>query len=193
LALIRNHGEAVVGPASYQNITNIAGFNFRLTELQAAIAREQLKKLEGLNCHRLELVEGLSGRLRGHAFLCPPTGREGCKSTYYVYPIRFDPAKVDITREQFVSAVNAEGAKFYQGYVEPLYLQPLYQKQQLLKHGFPFSAPENRDHNGRYDRGTCPVTESLYYQKMIINEHVRWPQSKQDIDDLVYAIEKVTG
>jgi hypothetical protein len=28
---------------------------------------------------------------------------------------------------------------------------------------------------------------------MIINEHVRWPQSKQDIDDLVYAIEKVTG
>ncbi|MFH1132658.1 MAG: DegT/DnrJ/EryC1/StrS family aminotransferase, partial [Pseudomonadota bacterium] len=40
LQLIRNHGEAVVGPASYKNITNIAGFNYRMTEVVAAIARE---------------------------------------------------------------------------------------------------------------------------------------------------------
>ena len=46
LQLIRNHGEAVVGPADYPDITNIIGFNYRMTELQAAIAREQLKKPE---------------------------------------------------------------------------------------------------------------------------------------------------
>ena len=46
LRLIRNHGEAVVGPAKYKNITNIAGFNYRMTELTAAIAIKQLNKLK---------------------------------------------------------------------------------------------------------------------------------------------------
>ena len=57
LQLIRNHGEAVVGPAGHENITNIAGFNYRMTEIGAAIAREQLKKLPELNATRLTLVE----------------------------------------------------------------------------------------------------------------------------------------
>ncbi len=59
LALIRNHGEAVVGSAGYENITNIAGFNYRMTELQASVARVQLKKLDSLNRERVELVEYL--------------------------------------------------------------------------------------------------------------------------------------
>src|SRR3972149_7559509 len=44
LALIRNHAEAVVGPAKYTNILNLIGFNLRLTEVQAAIDIEQPKK-----------------------------------------------------------------------------------------------------------------------------------------------------
>ena len=45
--------EAVVGSAEYKNILNIAGFNYRLTELQAAIAIEQFKKLKNFNNQRL--------------------------------------------------------------------------------------------------------------------------------------------
>ena len=193
LALIRNHGEAVVGPAGIDNITNIGGFNYRLTEIQAAIAREQLKKLPDLNRHRLTLVEMLSDQLREHPFLLPPEGRERCLATYYVYPLRFSPNDVDVKRDKFVTAVNKEGAQFYQGYVQPLYLQPLYQKQQLWKHGYPFSAPENQGHSGKYAKGTCPVAEDLHYEKMIINEHVRWPHTTQDMKELVDIIEKVTG
>jgi perosamine synthetase len=59
LQLIRNHGEAVVGPAGYENILNIAGFNYRMTEVTAAIARVQLRKLENLNDVRLEYVKML--------------------------------------------------------------------------------------------------------------------------------------
>ncbi len=193
LALIRNHGEAVVGPAGIEDITNIGGFNYRLTEIQAAIAREQLKKLPKLNAHRVSLVEMLSEKLLNHPFLLPPEGRDGCEATYYVYPLRFCPDKIDVSRDQFVVAANKEGAKFYQGYVQPLYLQPLYQRQQLWKHGYPFSAPENKGHNGRYEKGVCPVAEELHYEKMIINEHIRWPHSRQDITELAQIIQKVTG
>ena len=72
LQLIRNHGEAVVGPAGYKNITNIAGFNYRLSELHAAIIREQLKKLDSLNSARIELVNKLSKGLEKYDFLMVP-------------------------------------------------------------------------------------------------------------------------
>ena len=68
LQLIRNHGEAVVGPAGYKDITNIAGFNYRLSELHAAIIREQLKKLDSLNNTRLKLVQQLTAGLNKFKF-----------------------------------------------------------------------------------------------------------------------------
>ena len=72
LALIRNHGEAVVGPAQYPNITNMLGFNYRLTEVSAAIGSAQLKKLDALNARRLELVEALNDALRREPSVLPP-------------------------------------------------------------------------------------------------------------------------
>ena len=43
--LIRNHGEAVIDSDSSEELANILGHNFRLGEIEAAIAREQLQKL----------------------------------------------------------------------------------------------------------------------------------------------------
>ena len=77
--------------------------------------------------------------------------------------------------------------------MQPLYLQPLYQRQELWKHGYPFSAPENRGHSGKYTKGTSPVAEVLHYEKMIINEHIRSPHTTQDIMDLASIINKVVG
>jgi len=193
LALIRNHGEAVVGSAQYKNITNIAGFNYRLTEIQAAIAREQLKKLGALNLKRLGMVEVLTRSLLSIPFLMPLEGSARSHSTYYVYPIRFNEEKAGVPRDLFVRAINAEGALFYQGYSPPLYLQPVYQNRKLFKHNYPFSAPENRNPSQVYKKGICPNTERLHYKEMIINEHVRYPHDMTDINDLVRCFEKVTG
>ena len=46
MQMIRNHAEAVVGPAKVKDITNLIGFNFRMTELSAAIANVQLSKID---------------------------------------------------------------------------------------------------------------------------------------------------
>jgi len=202
LQLIRNHGEAVVGPAGYKNITNIAGFNYRLSELHAAIIREQLKKLDSLNSARIELVYKLSKGLEKYDFLMVPpyslqynnsNGEKKCKSTFYVYPLRFNKDRAGIKREDFIDAVNAEGINFYQGYSKPLYLQPIYQKKHLFKKGYPFSASENKDCNMNYDLGICPNAEKLYFDEMIINEHIRSPHTADDINDILIAIDKIVG
>jgi len=46
LQLIRNHGENAVGPLETSDLTNLIGFNFRMTEIQAAIGIEQLKSID---------------------------------------------------------------------------------------------------------------------------------------------------
>jgi perosamine synthetase len=193
LSLIRNHGEAVVGAAKYENITNIAGYNYRMTELQAAVSRVQLSKLDHLNSKRLELVEYLTEGLKKFDFLKTPKVDGSFKSTYYVYPIRFLSGVAGITREEFISAVNAEGIIFFQGYVKPLYTQPMYQKKYLYKHGYPFSAKENSECQMNYNLGICPNAERLHFKEMIISEHIRLPNSKEDIDDIIHAIQKVVG
>jgi perosamine synthetase len=190
LQLIRNHGEAVVESAKYKNIVNIAGFNYRLSELHAAIIREQLKKLSSLNNIRLELVEQLNIGLKNYNFLNIPTGRESCKSTYYVYPLRYNDEMIDIRRQEFVSAINAEGIQFYQGYVKPLYLQPVYQKKYLFNKGYPFTAIENKECKQEYSLGNCSIAEKLHFKQMIINEHIRAPHTDEDIKDIILAIKK---
>jgi len=191
LQLIRNHGEAVVEKAGYDNLTNIAGYNYRMTEIQAAISREQLKKLGHLNETRIKYVEKLMVGVENIPFLKPLLPREDSFSTYYIFPMRYDESVAGKKRDEFVKALNAEGALFYQGYSRPLYLQPLYEKKKLFKHGYPFSAPENADCSMDYKPGKCPVAEALHFNEMIVNEHVRRPHMVEDISDLVEIIGKV--
>lgn len=202
LQLIRNHGEAVVGPAKYKDITNIAGFNYRMTELTAAIATNQLKKLKKLNLHRLRLVKYFLKSIKKYNFLDPMESRNECKScdckknkrcvsTFYVMPIKFKKNFINLSRDEFIKIINFEGAKFYKGYVKPLYLQPLYQKKKLFKFGYPFSAKENLGANINYRKGSAPIAENLYFNEMILNEHIRHPHTMKDVKDIINIFEKV--
>ncbi|HEU4879439.1 MAG TPA: DegT/DnrJ/EryC1/StrS family aminotransferase, partial [Gemmatimonadaceae bacterium] len=53
MALIRNHGEVVVKDKGTEDIVNLVGFNYRMTEIEAAIGIEQLKKLHALHPPRV--------------------------------------------------------------------------------------------------------------------------------------------
>jgi dTDP-4-amino-4,6-dideoxygalactose transaminase len=191
MQLIRNHGEAVVGPAGYDDITNIAGFNYRLTEVSAALSREQLSKLSHLNTIRKEMVSHFLDGVKEVEFLKPLKPRELDIATYYITPMRFIKDLAGVDRDKFISAVNAEGPMFYQGYVKPLYYQPVYQQKHLYKNGYPFTAPENKNLNMNYEPGVCKVAERLHFDEMIINEHIRLPNTHNDINDLISAILKV--
>ena len=191
LALIRNHGEAVVEAAKYENITNIAGFNYRLCEINAAIGKEQLKKLDHLNRTRLDLVDSLSSELSHFDFLIPPVGRKDCLTTYYIYPLRFLSSVAVVTRDEFIEAAKAEGIFLYGGYTRPLYMQPVYQKKRLFKNGYPFSAPENMGCRMTYDEGICPNAERLHFGEMIIIEHVRYPHTQEDMEDIMSTLRKL--
>ncbi|OGX44800.1 MAG: hypothetical protein A3G38_01165 [Omnitrophica WOR_2 bacterium RIFCSPLOWO2_12_FULL_51_8] len=181
----------MVGPAGYENILNIIGFNYRLTEIQAAVAIEQFKKLEAINRARIGFVNWLNERLSQFDFLEIMDGRKDCVSTYYTYPILFRPDVAGVHVEEFRTALNTEGMYFARGY-KPLYEQPIYQRRMLFKHGYPFGAPENQGNIANYKPGACPMAEALR-DEVLISEHIRLPNTLEDFQDIVKAVEKISG
>ena len=191
LRLIRNHAETVVKDKGTEDITNLIGFNYRMTEIEAAIGAEQLKKLEGLLARRIECAEYLTERLLGLPGLIPPVVRPGVRHGYYVYTMRYDAAATGIPRARFAAAVRAEGGPVSEGYVEPLYLQPVYQRRiGFGRDGFPFTYPGYKG-TVSYERGICPTTERMYDKEVLLTAICHANTARQDLDDFVAAMVKV--
>jgi perosamine synthetase len=191
LQLIRNHAEVVVAEKKVANIVNMLGFNYRMTEIEAAIGREQLKKLERLLLPRIEAADYLTARLRRLPGFTPPVVRPEVRHGYYVYALRYDARKTGLARDKFVKALNAEGIPMSAGYVEPIYLQPLYQQRLVYgSGGCPFTCSPYRG-TVNYDRGICPVTERMYNEELLLTNICHADITPRDLEDAVTAIHKV--
>lgn len=192
LQLIRNHGEVVVKNKGVTNLVNMVGFNYRMTEIEAAIASEQLKKLEGLVTPRVEAAEFLTCELSGLPGLTPPAVRPNVRHGYYIYAMKYDAAATGVPRETFAAALRAEGIPLGEGYVEPIYLQPIYQQRIAFgKDGFPFTYP---GYQGRvdYERGVCPVTERMHFKELLHGDFCHAGMTHEDLEDIVRAFRKVS-
>lgn len=191
LQLIRNHAEVVVKNKNVKNIINLIGFNYRMTEIEAAIGSEQLKKLEQLVTARIAAADYLTVRLKLLPGFTPPVVRPNVRHGYYVYPIRYDAKKIGIPRDIFVAAICAEGIPMSKGYVEPIYLEPIYQRRiGFGADGFPFTYPGYKG-NVSYNRGICPICERMYYCDFIYTNICHAGVTKRDLDDVVDAFNKV--
>jgi dTDP-4-amino-4,6-dideoxygalactose transaminase len=191
LQLIRNHGETVVEAKGVENIVNMVGFNYRMTEIEAAIAVEQLKKLERLVQARIDAADFLTARLAGMPGIVTPTVMDGVRHGYYLYAMRYDFGTIGIPRDRFVAAVRAEGVPLAQAYVKPLYLQPLYQRRIAIgRDGFPFNYSGYRSEVS-YAKGICPVAERMHDDELLYTAICHANSSERDLQDWSDAVDKV--
>ena len=195
--LIRNHAEAVVEKHGITNLNNMFGFNLRMTEVEAAIAREQLKKLKWLVEERRRNVDYIESGLADISFLHMPKVREDCTHSYYIHAIKYDEKSTGVSRDRFVEAMQAElmpielreaeGVKISKGYLNPLYKQPIFRDRVCYGNtSYPFNAEVS------YDEGVCPVCERVCSQETIFHELMRPFMKKEDLDDVIEAFHKVS-
>ena len=200
LQLIRNHGEAVVGGKGVTNLINIVGFNFRMGEIEAAIARCQLAKGPALIAARQANVAYLEGKLAGLPGLALPAVAPGNGHVYYVHALTYDEAALGIPRAAFVKALKAElpvtalrereGPLIGEGYVRPLYLEPMYRERIAYGDvGCPFACPFYEGETD-YRPGLCPNAETAH-ATVITHELMRPPMTEADLDDVAGAFHKV--
>jgi perosamine synthetase len=98
LRLLRQHGMGVpdtVRHASSQVVFEeyaTLGFNYRLTDIQAAIGREQLARLDGLVARRRELAARYATALAGVAGVVAPREPEWARTNWQTYAVRLETA-----------------------------------------------------------------------------------------------------
>jgi dTDP-4-amino-4,6-dideoxygalactose transaminase len=183
--MVRNHGEAIwEGQTTRTYTATMLGWNYRMTEMEAALGIVQFGRMEDLNGARVELCQHLTRRLMDLPGLEVPRVAEGNSHVYYVYPLKYDESVTGIARDGFVKALIAEGVPFGAGYIRPLYLSPLYHDRKL-------AAFQLYKGSARYEKGSCPVAERLYERELILTPIARPPATRRDMDDVVEAIQKV--
>ncbi|MDR7306033.1 DegT/DnrJ/EryC1/StrS family aminotransferase [Rhodoferax saidenbachensis] len=187
LQLIRNHGENVIDWLDVKELSNLVGFNYRMTEITAAMARAQLKKVDVL-VERVERVcHALTAGLSDLPGLTPPKVRTGCRHNYYMWSARFDAAIIGTTREKFSQALEKEGFPNAGGYVRPIYQIPMFQRQIAIgKNGFPFNLVGKT-----YSEGLCLVTEKMHKKELLQFQPVSWDVDEDQVAMLIEAVRKV--
>ena len=96
--LWRQHGMSVPDTVRHESASvvfesyPVVGFNYRMTDVQAAIGREQLKRLPDIIRRRRALADWYDGRLRGIPGVTPPAEPEWARSNWQGYCVRLDRA-----------------------------------------------------------------------------------------------------
>ena len=206
-ALIRNHAEAVLHGmarndsaqyerATYSNMKNAVGMNTRMTELNAIILSEQLKKLDERVMARQQNVDKINNLLRDIPFIKIPEVQKNYSHANYVQPFLYDSEKAGgVHRDVFLKLaidqlVGEEGRPdrpmISGGYIEPLYRFPLFQKNMHY-------SIKNTD----YTKIHLPVVEKLWRDDFFLSMYHNLPLLKNDIKEISdafhFAADKVTS
>jgi dTDP-4-amino-4,6-dideoxygalactose transaminase len=168
--------------------------NYRVTELQAAVALAQLGKLDSICARRTARGDQLTALIDGTPGVETVRPCAGGVSTYWFHAFRV-PAAV---RDAFARALQAEGVPCSAGYIpKPIYLfDVLRDKQTFGTSHFPFGHAPFRPAEGageiEYREGLCPVTEREVIPRLIrvpLNEF--WTEA--DVRDAAHAVRKVAA
>ena len=165
------------------------GWNYRMTEFQAAVLLAQLERLDDQTCIREENATYLSRRLEEISGVRPLVrDPRATRLAYYRYVFRYNSEQFrDLPRNRFVEALEAEGIPCWWNWYLPVYRSPLF----ALKAG---QYPETRRRYGeehKPDQISCPITERAAYSEAVCLPHPMLLGDRRDMDDIADAIIKI--
>jgi len=153
---LRQHG------ASERYHHEVLGYNFRMTDIAAAIGRAQLAKLERLNEARRRNASVLDEGLAGTPGVVVPRERAGCRHVYHQYTIA-----IAGDRQRFQRRLTERGIGTAIHYEVPVHRQPLYAAM-------------------GYGRVSLPATEAAAATVLSLPVHPRL--SDGDLDRIVEGV-----
>lgn len=175
LCLYRSHGitrnpelmtHEADGPWYYQQVD--LGFNYRMTDMQAALGYSQLQKLDKFVARRRELVARYDELLKDLP-LHTPFVMEGANPSWHLYVVRVDFDKVKKSKKQIFAEMKERGITLNLHYI-PVHTQPYYEQ---LGH-----KPEE-----------CPVSLDYYREAFTLPLYYSLTEEQQD--EVVTALKEV--
>lgn len=147
------------------------GFNYRMTDFQAALLISQLRKLEKFSDRRKEIVRRYNEAFSEVPEIIVQKEIPESDTTRHLYIIQLDTDRLTCTRREFFDAMSAENVQCQVHYV-PVYLFPYYQKL-------------------GYKKGLCPVAEKIYSRIMSIPLYPM--MTDEDVEDVIKAVKKIVS
>jgi len=171
--------------ANQRNATFMAN-NYRMTELQGAVAVAQLHKLDSIISRRQSWCSRLSQRLSTLPGVQLPKVTEHGTHSYWFYMTRVEPAKLGASADDFAAALKAEGVPATAHYItKPIYKYPLFLNHSPFDRGtHPFARID-------YSKVSCPTAEAILDTCVIIAINEAYDDA--DLTDTVKAFERVVG
>ena len=145
----------------------LAGYNYRMSNVLAAIGVEQLKRVEQMNHLRREHAAYLTEKLKSISAIRVPVEREFNKHVYQMYTIK---VKDRIDRDKFVIRLREEGVGASVHFDPPVHLQPRYKEL-------------------GYTNDNLPVTEEV--ARTIVTLPMYPQLTTEELDFIVNQVEKV--
>lgn len=166
------------------------GLNYRMTELQGAVALAQLGKLDGIIASRQQIVNHIQEEVGSLPGLNLQSLPEHATSVHWLFPINVDTSKLTVDVAGFSKAMGAEGVGVGAGYVRPLYFTPMLAEGNTYGDShFPFGSEYSTRQFTDYRAGLCPVAESM--QASMVTLGINENQTNDDANDIVTALTKV--
>jgi len=166
LVLYRSHGitrepakmtHAADGAWYYQQID--LGYNYRMTDLQAALGCSQMQRLDAFVTRRRELAARYDELLRDLPLVTPHV-MEGTAPSWHIYVVRLDFERIGKTKEQIFAAMKERGIVLNLHYI-PVHLQPYYE-------------------NLGFERGDFPHSEAYYEEALTLPLYYDLTNEQQD-------------
>ncbi|MDI6807401.1 MAG: DegT/DnrJ/EryC1/StrS family aminotransferase [Candidatus Eisenbacteria bacterium] len=117
LRLLRNHGQE----KQYHHV--VVGYNYRMTELQAAVGIEQLKKLDSINKKKNVNARYLSEKLSKFSGIVPPAIKNDRTHPFTLYTLKIEEALTGFSRTELAEWLGKKGISS-KVYFPPVHLQP---------------------------------------------------------------------
>ncbi|MBO4910874.1 MAG: UDP-4-amino-4,6-dideoxy-N-acetyl-beta-L-altrosamine transaminase [Lachnospiraceae bacterium] len=167
------HDEALMEDAPhegdwyYEEIS--LGYNYRMTDFQAALLISQMNRIDEFVARRKEIVARYDEAFANVPGIIIQKNIPESDTSRHLYVIRLDLEKLTCTRREFFDAMSAENVQCQIHYV-PVYWFPYYR------------------HLG-YEKGLCPNAEEVYKGIMSIPLYPR--MTDEDIEDTIHAVTKL--
>ena len=187
--LIRNHAEVTVESYKTSDLSNMVGHNFRLTEIQAAIGIEQLKKLKNIIKKKIFIAKALTKGLDKLPGLETPFTKKDRSHVFYSYPMKINSKITKTHRDKIWKILLSEGVPV-NNKIPCLHMLPMFQKKIAFgETGFPWN--KSKIHKNLYKKGTLPVAEKLSNDSILCFQMWAYDYTSKDIKLIIKKFFKV--
>jgi perosamine synthetase len=142
------------------------GWNYRLSDLQAAVALEQTERMDVLIEQRMKIAEMYLEAIDGSPWLTVQQTPDDYVNSYWTFVCRFDAGQAGCSWDDFRNRFKKLGGDFIYGAWQLTYNEPIFQDRQFLGGSFPVDSEIYTGDYRSYEPGLCPVAEELQPQLM---------------------------